>query len=389
MLQKEIKGAIIIEGHVQGLANTRALGKEGIPVIVIDKGPCVAAASKYCNSFYQCPDYKSTQFIDFIIKLGEEKNLKDWVLLPSNDHIVFNISQNLDLIKSIYKTSIPGPSILNNIYNKAHLLALANKIGIPIPKTFYLSSANDIKTIDISFPVLTKGKQGLDFYKAMGKKAFLANNVSDLSMQLKKIESQIPLKNTFTQELIPFDGNNRTLSVGAFAIEGKIKAYWMGVKLREHPIRFGTATFTESVYVEDCLKSSKALLKELKYTGVCEIEFLQDPRDQEFKLIEINARTWLWVGHAIASGINFPVMLYNFLNQTDQDYPKNYRKGLKWTNPFSDVFFNIQGLIKGHYSLSTIFKQNKGEIVSALWDKNDWKPWFKYAFLMLNFLKNR
>lgn len=74
MSQDNIKGAIIIEGHVQGLANTRALGKQGVPVIVLDRGDCVAAASKYCSSLYICPDYKSPQFIDFIIKLGREKN---------------------------------------------------------------------------------------------------------------------------------------------------------------------------------------------------------------------------------------------------------------------------------------------------------------------------
>ena len=28
------KGAVIIEGHVQGLSNTRSLGEAGIPVIV-------------------------------------------------------------------------------------------------------------------------------------------------------------------------------------------------------------------------------------------------------------------------------------------------------------------------------------------------------------------
>lgn len=268
-------------------------------------------------------------------------------------------------------------------------MALAQKINVPIPKTYYLSSSNDLETINISFPVLTKGKQGLDFYKTMGKKAYLANNSSVLAAQLLEIEALFALENTFTQELIPFDGNNKTVSVGAFAIEGEIKAYWMGVKLREHPLQFGTATFTESVYEDDCLISSKALLKELKYTGVCEIEFLQDPRDQEFKLIEINARTWLWVGHAIANGINLPLLVYNYLIDIHQEYSSSYKTGLKWRNPFSDAIFNIMGLIKGNYTLRSLKLQSKGEIISALWDKTDTKPWFKYAALMFNFLKNR
>ena len=54
-------GAIIIEGHVQGLANTRSLGKAGIPVVVIDKASCVAASSKYCQSFFLCNPRKENK----------------------------------------------------------------------------------------------------------------------------------------------------------------------------------------------------------------------------------------------------------------------------------------------------------------------------------------
>ena len=51
-------GAIVIEGHVQGLAITRSLGENNINVIVIDKNnTCIAKYSKYCNAFFKCPDY--------------------------------------------------------------------------------------------------------------------------------------------------------------------------------------------------------------------------------------------------------------------------------------------------------------------------------------------
>ncbi len=94
------------------------------------------------------------------------------------------------------------------------------------------------------------------------------------------------MERTFTQELIPFDGTNKTISFTAFCIDGEIKTYWMGIKLREHPLEFGTATLTESVYVEECFFQSEILLKKLHYEGVCEVEFLKDPRDNKFKLIE-------------------------------------------------------------------------------------------------------
>lgn len=382
-------GAIIIEGHVQGLANTRALGKAGIPVVVLDKGVCVAASSKYCTSFYQCSDYKSNEFVDFLMELGIREDLKGWVLIPSNDHAVYSISKNLKRISEFYKTTIPNIETIAQIYDKAKLLELAQKVNIPIPKTFYFEDFNSIGKSNLKFPVLTKGKQGLDFYKGLGKKAFLAENDTELKEQLESIQDVFPLVNTFTQELIPFDGTNKTVSLAAFCVNGKIETYWMGVKLREHPLQFGTATFTESVYIEDCFKHSEKILSALNYTGVCEVEFLKDPRDHQYKLIEINARTWLWVGHAIANGVNFPLYIYQYLNGQKSAYASDYKTGVKWRNPFSDFIFSSLALLKGKIGLQKMLQDNRGEVISALWDTKDKKPFFQYARLMLKFLKNR
>ena len=60
-------------------------------------------------------------------------------------------------------------------------------------------------------------------------------------------------------------------------MNGTIKTFWMGEKLREHPIRFGTATLAESIYEPELIEISQRLLRGLLYTGVCEIEYIKDP----------------------------------------------------------------------------------------------------------------
>ncbi|MDY0223053.1 MAG: hypothetical protein RBR67_18135, partial [Desulfobacterium sp.] len=157
-------GVIIIEGHVQGLSNTRSLGTAGIPVIVIDKGDCVARHSRYCQGFSRCPDYDTDALADFLIRLAEARNLKDWLLLPSNDHAVLTLSRNKARLEAYFKIITPGLDIIENIYDKSRLLTLAQTIGVPIPDTFY---AQDAAPADVPpvFPVLTRGRFGLDFYK--------------------------------------------------------------------------------------------------------------------------------------------------------------------------------------------------------------------------------
>lgn len=383
-------GAIIIEGHVQGLSNARSLGEMDVPVYVVDKTNCIARYSKYCKKFFRCPDFISDDFVSFLIDLAKKENIKDWVLIPSNDHAVYTISKNKTELEKYYKIITPGIDIIDQIYDKANLLALAEKCNVPIPKTQYFNSINDSVSTDLKFPLLTKGRNGLSFYKKLDKKAFLADNEQEFRIQLKHIAEKYSLEKTFTQELIPFNGNNKTISFTAFADQGEIKAHWIGEKVREHPIQFGTATFARSISCPDLFEPSKSLLKELNYTGVCEIEYLLDPRDQEYKLIEINARTWLWVGLAKACGVDYAKMIYHYVNNMVYDYPSNYEFNRYWINPLTDTAFSFIAILKCQLSfiryLKSIFTKTK---TNAFFVKNDLKPSLAYFLNIFSFLKNR
>jgi predicted ATP-grasp superfamily ATP-dependent carboligase len=281
-------------------------------------------------------------------------------------------------------------SIIEKIYDKGNLLAVAKKVNVPFPKTQFFHSSDELLSTEIEFPVLTKGRTGLTFYKSLKKKAFLANNADELKEQLKLISGKIPLNQTFTQELIPFDGKNKTISFTGFCVEGEIKTHWSGVKLREHPIQFGTATFTQSVSVKELFDQSKKILSELNYSGICEVEFLFDPRDKQYKLIEINARSWLWVGLAKKCGVNYAKILYDFVNNKPIDYPKSYKLGEYWINPITDFIYSWIGIIKGKVKMKdyfkTLFFTKKN---NALFEKGDWKPGFMYFIKTIDFINKR
>lgn len=383
-------GAIIIEGHVQGLSNTRSLGEAGIPVYVVDKSNCIARYSRYCKKFFRCPDFKKDEFADFLIELAVIEKIKNWVLIPSNDHAVYTLSKHKARLEVHYKVITPSLEVIDNIYDKLRLLDIAQQQGVPVPVTQNFLSEDDPVAGGLRFPVITKGRNGLSFYRALHKKAMLAADESELRHQLKLIGSKYPIGETFTQELIPFDGSNKTISFTAFCVEGEIKAHWTGVKLREHPLRFGTATFAQSILCKECSRQSAPLLKALNYTGVCEVEYLFDPRDTKYKLIEINARTWLWVGLAKACGVDYAKMIYYFVNGYETHYPTSYALGMNWLNPISDSVFAIIALYKGSLKpgqyIDSVFK---GQKVNAIFAKGDLNPGFAYFFNLLSFLKQR
>jgi predicted ATP-grasp superfamily ATP-dependent carboligase len=387
-LLKNNTGVIIIEGHIQGLSNTRALGEAGIPVIVIDRNNCVARYSKYCTRFFLCPDYQSDEFIDFLIDMGHKHSLYGWSLIPSNDHIVLTISRNKERLGNIFKIITPDITIIEKIYNKELLLKTALSCGVDIPVSYFsLQEAQADK--NLTYPFLIKGRAGLTFYKSVGKKVFVINNSKELNDVIEFLFNKGQSRNFFIQSIIKSNNKNKTISVAVFAIEGVIMAYWMGEKLREHPLRFGTGTFCRSIYNTELIEPSRRIVKALNYTGVCEIEFLFDPFDNKYKLIEINARTWLWVELAKACGVNFTLIIYNYLNNLPVNYPKDYKQEIYWINYITDTVYSIIGILKGTLTLKEYLKTFIKKKIRAVFSWKDFMPGIIFPFLLLFITKKR
>jgi predicted ATP-grasp superfamily ATP-dependent carboligase len=378
-------GVIIIEGHVQGLANTRLLGKKGVPVIVVDKDDCVARYSRYCKAYYKCPDYLGDDFAEFLIRLHRAFDLQDWLLLPSNDHAVHTISRNKERLSKCFKVITEDMDVIEKIYNKRKLLSIAEEAGIPIPATVMPQSENP-KKVSLRYPILVKGNQGLSFYKRFKHKALMLASPKELEQVWSNMLSGAEPHEYFIQEVIPYD--NKTVSVTVFAVNGAIHAYWMGVKLREHPVTFGTATCCQSVFEQDMLDLSRKLIKELEYTGVCEIEWLRDSRDNTPKLIEINARTWLWVGLAAKCGVDYPNMIYEYFHRGTIPTVITYKLGTIWLNIYTDTVYSILRVLRRIDSPVTILKSYK-RVTEATWDIVDPLPFVKYAQLMGRFVRSR
>ncbi|QQS49733.1 MAG: hypothetical protein IPM71_08875 [Bacteroidota bacterium] len=379
---KRIKtGALVLEGHVQGLSNTRALGEAGIPVYVVDTNNCLARYSRHCKKFFLCPDFRSPDFIQFLVDLAQKENLAGWVLIPSNDHIVENLSNNLSIIQTYYKTVVPAPDQLTDIIDKGRLIEIARSCKVPVPETIFYSNVDQAGS-RLRYPVLVKGRAGLSFYKNLRAKAIQAESLAELKAILPDIASRVPPENILIQELIPSHPAHKVISFTAFCIGGEIKAHWSGIKIREHPVKYGTGTFAKSVYNEQCHRQSIVLLKQLGYTGVCEVEYLFDERDQQYKLIEINPRTWLWVGLAKACGVNHTLMVYNYLQGIAMDYPKSYTLNLGWMNYFTDTVFALKALMKRQLRLKDYLRSMWMRKKNAVFSWSDPLPGLVFPFMV-------
>lgn len=380
-----MRGAIIIEGHIQGLSNVRSIGELGVPVYVVDTNTCIAKYSKYCGKFFVSPSYDSAEFIDFLIDLGEKENLQDWLLYPSNDFSVMNIYRNLERLKPYYIFFENSVELIELIYNKETLTQFAQNIGIHVPKIVDNNSFQPI-----NYPIITRGKIGLSFYKNVGKKVFVSKNQEEFAKVKQSLNNKIDPSSYFSQELLSSINKPNTVSYVVFAEQGEVKNSWMGEKLRQHPWSFGTATFARSYWFDECAENGNKLIKALKYTGVCEIEFQYDDTIQAFALIEINARTWLWVELAKQSGVDFAKIIYSNLTKNSNLVAKdNFQKDVYWRNIYTDVFIVIKAFFQRRLKLQIFPAYNKKKKVRAILQYSDLKPSFAFIFLIPKIILKR
>jgi len=108
-------------------------------------------------------------------------------------------------------------------------------------------------------------------------------------------------------------------------------------RLRQHPREFGRAsTFVETIDLPALESLSKRFLGAINYYGLVEVEFKLDPRDGQFKLLDVNARTWGYHTLGSAAGVDFPYLLYvDQLGETPET--ARGKPGLTWIRLLTDL----------------------------------------------------
>jgi predicted ATP-grasp superfamily ATP-dependent carboligase len=79
--------------------------------------------------------------------------------------------------------------------------------------------------------------------------------------------------------------------------------------------------------VRGAVESLDRLFAHLSYRGVFEAEFKYDERDGQFKLLEVNARPWYFIGFAAECGVDLCEMAYWDALGVSVDPVTTYKEG--------------------------------------------------------------
>jgi len=119
----------------------------------------------------------------------------------------------------------------------------------------------------------------------------------------------------------------------------------------------------------------------INYYGFAEVEFMQDPRDGNYKLIEVNPRVWGWHTIAIASGVDLPYLLYQDIIGEEMDVRLPI-DNLKWVRLITDVPTVLSEIIGGRLRIRDYLKSMKGKKEFAVFALNDPLPFLAEVALI-------
>jgi D-aspartate ligase len=373
-------GALIIGGDFHGLGIARNLEVLGIPVFVVDPGFCIARFSRLRDAFFKCPPLADTEaFIDFLMKLATSEKLGKTVLFPVSDTAVHILSKYRNKLEQQYLVPTPAWEITKLAYDKKLTYQIANEIGIPIPKTYFPENEEELSKLELDFPVILKPAITSNFYPVSHLKAIRSNNHKELLRNYRYMFSIIDKSEIMVQEIIGGGPKNLYSFCSLFG-NGAVKAKIMAVRLRQHPMDFGSSsTYVITCTIPQLEELSTRILRHMNYYGLSEVEFMFDERDDTFKLIDINPRTWAWHTLGAKAGVNFSALLFRDMHN-DPVQLDSFESGVIWIRELTDIPTAATEIVKKRLKVTDYLGTLKGKKELAVFSRRDPLPFVVELF---------
>jgi predicted ATP-grasp superfamily ATP-dependent carboligase len=380
--------AVIIPADRPGtLGIARSLGRRGIPVHGVDVDPnAIGMASKYLRphplpNSDDSDENRLLHLIDLGKRLGEKA-----VLYPVSDDDVLLCSRERRVLEEYYLFVMPEHDTVADLVSKDGLYRVAQRCQVNTPEVFQPRDEADLEALSevLAYPVILKPMFSTSWLNpeivsmlrdsplSNPPKVALCQDAESLIHTYRKIAAYDP--NMVIQEVI--GGEDERLAYCCFYLdrESRPLAIFSGRKLRILPVGFGSATYVRSVHDRELEEVSLRLLEGVRYQGLGGVEFKKDPRDEQYKLIEFNARFGLWDTLSIRCGIDIPYIAYcDALDQPVQAQFE-YREEIGWVDMQRDVRAFLIYRQRQQLRLGDWLRTLQGEKEWSTYARDDWKP---------------
>lgn len=295
-----------------GLAIVRELGRAGVPVIAVSHDPrAIGLASRHAWRRVVVGPPRSDAVIQTINALSQE--LGPLSLLTVSEGNLMWLDGHRDRFDPRVKLAVPTTAALRTVLDKSQTLAVAQRLGIPVPRTEQPRSMADIEALcaDFPFPAVLKwadgnaagaalAAAGLELVKA--EYVYSADELRRVAARYAPIQAW-PL----VQQYCAGTG----LGQFFFMHRGSAVRRFQHQRIAEWPPEGGVSCVCDAIPLTEhraLQEHSISLLKAIEWEGVAMVEYRWDQAKSHAVLMEINGRFWGSFPLAVGAGAEFAVL---------------------------------------------------------------------------------
>jgi predicted ATP-grasp superfamily ATP-dependent carboligase len=302
-------------GRGSAVSIIRSLGRRGHRVLAVDSARLSPGfRSRYTAARVVAPDpaNEPEAFTEVIARAAVDHGVD--LVVPVTEEAILALASDPERLSPQTRVAVAAAEALAAVRDKWATVELAGRLGVPFPQTNLVGSSDDIAHAadGMTFPVVIKPRRSR-LLRDGRIEAFAVAYAGDNIELRKRLEALIGQTDVLVQEFVQGEGHGVELCMR----DGEPIAAFQHRRLREVPVTGGASSYREGVPLDRELHAhSVGLLRELRWTGLAMVEFKVGPDGP--RLMEVNGRVWGSLPLAIASGVEFGLLLpHVFLGQPD------------------------------------------------------------------------
>lgn len=331
---------IIFHGNDNAISLARVFGRRKIPVFALNETNATVFSSRYVRPL-AVEKSKQKSFkqgaLDYLLDPASQP-LHGAVLLAASDDALEALIEHRDELQSRFVLDISNVEAQRTMLNKLETYRVAACAEVPTPAFWQIQSPADLANLrsELKFPLLVKPILSHNFQKQFpsGVKFLVAQNYQEAHEAVSKTNAlDIPV---LLLELIPGPDTALCSYYTYLDEQGTPLFHFTKRIIRRFPEGMGLATYHIVDNVPDVQQLALKLFQAAGLQGVANAEFKLDPRDQQLKLIECNARFTAANVLVAQAGIDIGSLVYNRLVGLPLPNVDRYRTNLTLWDPMRD-----------------------------------------------------
>jgi predicted ATP-grasp superfamily ATP-dependent carboligase len=302
---------IVLGTGLTALGVQRSLVEVGIKTLLVESTRSMARRSRWARKrVIEHPESTDPAPLqDLLERLPVERA----VLMACSDKWSTAVSALPEATRKQFVTSMPSQSAVGLLADKALLATALQRLEIAHPWTRIIATEKDLDEVpDERWPnIFLKPTDSQSFSQLFGVKAFTVSDRADAGNRLRQMH-QAGI-GAVAQEYIPGPSDRHYFIDGFVDRSSRVQALFSRRRIRMFPTDYGNSTFMRTVpldTVSGAIEGLKRLLNDLSYRGIFSAEFKHDPRDEHFRLLEVNVRPWWFVEFPTRCGVNVCELAY-------------------------------------------------------------------------------